>query len=206
MNLSLLVYLNGLLKWFIQMFYSSTLLKSLFKVTHFFSYILCYFKDEMLTIKSFLRIFLSAACLLASVVAYAAGGFVLNDTTGKAHALSQYQGKWVVVNYWATWCPPCLEEIPDLVALYDTRKNKDVMVIGVAFEYQNAQEIKRYAEDMLISYPIVLGDGAAIKQIGSADVLPTTYIYNPQGMLVKTKRGLVTKQYLESVIASDPVK
>ncbi|WP_020167675.1 MULTISPECIES: TlpA disulfide reductase family protein [Methylotenera] len=133
-------------------------------------------------------------------------GFVLSDTTGKKHALSQYKGKWVIVNYWATWCPPCLEEVPDLVALYDSRKNKDVMLLGVAFDYQDAKEVADYVDDMLMSYPIVLGDDEVIKQIGTAEVMPTTYIYNPRGELVKTKRGLVTKVYLEDIIAKGSSK
>jgi thiol-disulfide isomerase/thioredoxin len=132
--------------------------------------------------------------------AFAASDFVLKDLTGKTHQLSQYQSKWVIVNYWATWCPPCLEEIPDLVALYDSRKNKDVMLIGVVFDYKNKQEVLDYVDDMLMSYPIVLGDATVTKQIVGADVLPTTIIYNPRGELVKVKRGLVTKAYLESII------
>ncbi len=129
-------------------------------------------------------------------------GFVLSDTNGKKHALSQYKGKWVIVNYWATWCPPCLEEVPDLVALYDSRKNKDVMLLGVAFDYQDAKEVADYVDDMLMSYPIILGDDDVVRQIGRADVMPTTFIYNPRGDLVKTKRGLVTKAYLEDFIAN----
>lgn len=126
--------------------------------------------------------------------------FVLKDTAGKQHVLSQYKGKWVFVNYWATWCPPCLEEVPDLVALYDARKNKDVVVIGVAFDFDTEKEVFEYVDDMLMSYPIVLGDEQVKAQIGQAEVLPTTYVYNPRGELVKIKRGLVTKQYLESLM------
>jgi thiol-disulfide isomerase/thioredoxin len=157
----------------------------------------------MLRKKSFLLSVLMLILLSMHTFAYAANNFVLKDTAGKRHTLSQYKGKWVIVNYWATWCPPCLEEVPDLVALYDSRKNKDVMILGVAFDYQSAQEVAEYVDDMLMSYPIVLGDDETIKQIGSADVLPTTYIYNPRGELVKTKRGLVTKQYLEAVMTSE---
>jgi thiol-disulfide isomerase/thioredoxin len=139
--------------------------------------------------------------LCVTGVSQAAENFVLKDMEGKEHHLSQYKGKWVVVNYWATWCPPCLEEVPDLVALYDSRKHKDVMVLGVVFDYENIGEVEAFVDDMLMSYPIVLGDDKVSKQIGSAEALPTTYIYNPQGALVKTKRGLITKQYIESFMA-----
>lgn len=127
-------------------------------------------------------------------------GFLLKDTAGVKHQLSQYKGQWVLINYWATWCPPCLEEVPDLVNLYDRRKNKDLMVLGVVFDYKNVKEVQAYVDDMLMSYPIVLGDDAVIAQVGPAEVLPTTYFYNPQGELVKMKRGLITRQYIESII------
>ncbi len=133
-------------------------------------------------------------------LAMAASGFMLKDMAGNTHDLKQYQGQWVVVNYWATWCPPCLEEVPELVSLYDDRKDQDVMVIGVVFDYESAETVTTYVDDMLMSYPIVLGNDDIAKQIGSAALLPTTYVYNPQGKLVKTKRGLVTRQYLESLI------
>jgi hypothetical protein len=92
--------------------------------------------------------------------------------------------------------------VPDLVALYDSRKNKDVLVLGVVFDFESVTEVNEYVDDMLMSYPIVLGDDAVMQQIGSAEVLPTTFIYNPQGVMVKIKRGKVTKQYLEGLMKS----
>ena len=133
-------------------------------------------------------------------VAHATEAFVLEDMSGAEHRLSQYLGKWVIVNYWATWCPPCLEEVPEFVALYDERRNKDVMVIGVVFDYESIQIVNTYVDDMLMSYPIVLGNDNIVKQIGPADVLPTTYLFNPKGELVKVKRGLVSRHYLEKIM------
>jgi len=150
----------------------------------------------------------SAILLVISMVflplnAVAADKFELEDMSGKKHRLSQYAGKWVIVNYWATWCPPCLEEIPDLVSIYDARKDKDVMVLGVVFDYDDAKAVEAYVDDMLMSYPIVLGTEAATQKIGDATVLPTTFIYNPKGRLVKTKRGVVTQHYLNTLFANE---
>lgn len=133
-------------------------------------------------------------------VAHATEAFVLKDMSGAEHRLSQYLGKWVIVNYWATWCPPCLEEVPEFVALYDERRNKDVMVIGVVFDYESIKTVSDYVDDMLMSYPIVLGNDNIVKQIGPADVLPTTYLFNPKGKLVKVKRGLVSRRHLEKAM------
>ena len=165
----------------------------------------------MLRKKSLFFVFLILITLNLPTAIYAASdnavkNFTLTDTAGKKHVLSQYKGKWVIVNYWATWCPPCLEEVPDLVALYDSRKNKDIMLLGVVFDFESTKEVAKYVDDMLMSYPIVLGDDDVIKQIGSAEVLPTTFIYNPNGELVKTKRGKVTKQYLEALISGEAKK
>jgi thiol-disulfide isomerase/thioredoxin len=139
--------------------------------------------------------------LLFASAAQAGKSFVLIDLNGDSYRLDDYRGKWVVVNYWATWCPPCLEEVPDLVNLYDSRKDRDLMVFGVVFEYKNLGEVEKFADDMLMSYPIVLGNERIVSEIGSAAVLPTTYIYNPQGRLVKIRRGLITRQYIEELMA-----
>jgi thiol-disulfide isomerase/thioredoxin len=154
----------------------------------------------MTSIKMLITALLVLLNILTSQPSSAREQFSLIDLNGTIHELNAYQGKWVIVNYWATWCPPCLEEIPDLVNLYDSRKNNDLMVIGVVFDYETLQEVKVYMDDMLMSYPVVLGDNQIAQQIGSAEVLPTTYIYNPEGILVKVKRGIVSRQYIETMI------
>lgn len=147
-----------------------------------------------------LLMLLSSQFVSAEVAAKS--NFLLKDMAGVQHQLSHYKGKWVLVNYWATWCPPCLEEVPDLVNLYDQHRQKDLMVLGVVFDYKDVNEVKAYVDDMLMSYPIVLGDDSVVEQIGAADVMPTTFIYNPKGKLVKIKRGIVTKSYVEGLMKS----
>lgn len=150
----------------------------------------------------FIMSFLFSSPLKAEDESQNIANVVLQDMAGKQHTLGQYRGKWLIINYWATWCPPCLEEMPDLVNLYDARKHKDVMVIGVTFEYSSAKAVAAFVDDMLVSYPIVLGDASIAKKLGKAEVMPTTYIYNPSGKLVKTKRGLITRAMIEQIIAS----
>lgn len=151
---------------------------------------------------TFLATFALLSMLILPFNIAAKEGFVLQDMAGKTHRLSQYTGKWVVVNYWATWCPPCLEEIPDLVSIYDARKDSDVMVLGVVFDYEGTEAVEAYVDDMLVSYPIILGTEGVAQQIGDAAVLPTTFIFNPKGRLVKTKRGVVTQHYLNTLFAN----
>jgi thiol-disulfide isomerase/thioredoxin len=129
-----------------------------------------------------------------------AQAFTLVDSKGKTHSLAQYKGKWVLVNFWATWCPPCLEEIPDLVALHENKKNK-LVVLGVALDYKDSRQVLEFAEQMMVSYPIILGDQKMAAQIGAVPGLPTTYLYNPEGKVVAYNVGALTRAAVERYIA-----
>ena len=154
----------------------------------------------------YLSQFLLALSFLALVSldanAEASKSFVMKDLAGKEHRLSDYQGKWVIVNYWATWCPSCLDEMPDFISLYEQRKAKDLVVLGIAVDYKNEREVRHFVDDMLVSYPIILGTPKIFAQFGSPSVLPTTLIYNPQGKLETIKRGQLSKRAVELMLSS----
>ena len=158
-------------------------------------------KSSVIQVPQFYPMWL-AGLLLALIVPWAqAAGFNVTDTEGKAHSLNGYKGKWVLVNYWATWCPPCLEEIPDLIALHDNKKN-NLVVIGIAVDYRSQKQITDFADGMLVSYPIVLGTPKVINQIAPVQGLPTTYLFNPEGKMVAQQSGAITRKSVETFISS----
>lgn len=139
-------------------------------------------------------------CLTLATATVSAAGFTLTDTKGATHNLADYKGKWVLVNFWATWCPPCLEEIPDLINLHEAYKDKKLAVIGIAVDYQNPKQVIEFANNMFITYPIVLGNAKINAQIGQIRGLPTTYLYNPEGKLVASNVGALTRDAVEKYI------
>jgi len=142
------------------------------------------------------------ACCVAAV---SAQPFEFKDMQGNVQRLVDYRGKWVLVNFWATWCPPCLEEVPDLVALHEAHKAKDLVVIGVALD-STEKSVKAFVAKRNVTYPIVLGDYDMAEQVGQVEVLPTSYLYNPQGELVSYQEGLLSRESVESYIQSKRIK
>lgn len=149
--------------------------------------------------KRWFTIFLLVLIGYFPVFEVGAHGFRFEDSTGKTHTLSGYKGKWVLVNFWATWCPPCLKEIPDLSEL--SQERNDIVIIGIAMEYDNARDVMKFVEEMTIPYPIVLGDRTAAAQLGDElSMLPSTYLFDPDGKPAARKIGLITRAEIEAFI------
>jgi thiol-disulfide isomerase/thioredoxin len=142
--------------------------------------------------------------LSALLLTFAAGAsaFEFVDSKGKPQTLSQYKGKWVLVNYWATWCPPCLEEIPDLADLHKDKKN-NLVVLGVAVNYQNPKQVTDFAARLDIPYPIILGDNQKSGEVEMVPGLPTSYLYNPQGKRVAYQNGILSREAVERYITKN---
>ena len=126
--------------------------------------------------------------------------FTLRDLDGEPHSLSDYRGKWVIVNLWATWCPPCREEIPELIFFHDAHADRDAVVLGVNFEELEVDKVRAFLDDYLVSYPILLAQPGRNGPLGRVKALPTTYVVSPEGEVVHTRIGSVDRAYLERVI------
>ena len=126
--------------------------------------------------------------------------FTLTDLNGKSVSLSDFRGKWVIVNYWATWCPPCLEEIPDLVDLYEDNRDT-IVVLGIDFEEVNEEYLKEFVDSHMISYPVMNTEPVPVTELGPVLGLPTSYIISPDGERVARQEGPVTREAIEKYIA-----
>ena len=147
---------------------------------------------------------ISRLLTLAFVLMFAVGAnakdFIFKDMQGKVLRLSDYRGKWVLVNFWATWCGPCQQETPDLVSLYNARNKTDFAVIGVALD-SKPRDVTKFAAQYAISYPLVIGSYTmAENQVGNVEALPTSYLYDPTGKLVSFQEGMVTSKEIELYI------
>lgn len=125
------------------------------------------------------------------------------DENGKAQALKQWQGKTVVLNFWATWCPPCREEMPELSALNTEYQSKNVVVVGIAIDEVGL--IKEFTNETKISYPLLSAENEGMDLAASLGnnmgVLPYTVIIKADGTVEKTYFGKISKPLLEEALA-----
>ena len=148
-------------------------------------------------------LFLTAALACGGAFAATAAKPTLKVATldGKTFDLSTQAGKWVIVNYWATWCSPCLKELPDISAYVSEHKDK-VAAIGLAFEDSDKADIEKYLKAHPLSYPVAQVDVIEPpKDFDTPKGLPNTYVIAPDGHVAKAFMGPITSSDLDAVIA-----
>ena len=155
---------------------------------------------------------LLAVLLLLAAVAPAAGAdahhvdFSLPDVTGQVHRLSDHRGKWVVVNFWATWCGPCMVEIPELMRFHERHKDHDAIVIGVNFEEIETPALEAFIAEMGIDYLVVRAGDTPILPFEPLKGLPSTFFVDPHGELVASHVGPVTGAAIEDFLAREALR
>jgi len=147
----------------------------------------------MKTIAYFTRVILLS---LAFIVTGCSDNTQFTFLNGDSHTQSDYNGQWLVVNFWAQWCAPCIEEIPEINRLAADGSKTNLTVIGVSYDDLTNQALLKIVKEVNIQYPVIATDPIPILSFSLPPTLPTNYIINPEGEVVVK---LVGKQTYESL-------
>ncbi|HEY3874876.1 MAG TPA: TlpA disulfide reductase family protein [Candidatus Kapabacteria bacterium] len=125
--------------------------------------------------------------------------FSLMDINGVAHKLSDYRGKVVMLNFWATWCPPCRKEIPEFAELQQEYGPAGIQFVGIAMDDEGASTVKPWLTTHSVSYPILLPDGKVADAYGVNSSIPVTFVIDKNGMIQSTFVGWREKPVVEAM-------
>ncbi|MCF7796551.1 MAG: TlpA family protein disulfide reductase [Lentisphaeria bacterium] len=131
--------------------------------------------------------------------AQTAPDFSLPDINGKAVSLSEFEGKIVIVDFWATWCGPCKMEIPGFVKLQEKYKD-DLVIIGISLDQNGPKAVVPFAQEYKINYPVVYGNGEVVKAYGGVNGIPTTFVIDRKGNIQRKYVGYRADSVFEADI------
>lgn len=126
--------------------------------------------------------------------------FDLKDIQGKNISSDTFKGKVLLINFWATWCGPCKQEIPDLVKLHNHYREKGLEVISIAVSSGSPKDIDKFAKSMRINYSILIGDPKVLRAFGNVSMLPTTFIVDRNGQIQQMFIGAEPYKVVEEKI------
>ncbi len=126
-----------------------------------------------------------------------APAFTLLDLNGKKISLSDFKGKVVIIDFWATWCPPCVKEIPHFIDLYKEYKDKGLAIVGISVDHQGINVVKAFNKRYKINYPILMADSQVSRAYGNIRSIPTTFVIDPSGNFQKMYVGYRSKSVFE---------
>ncbi|MFA3782259.1 peroxiredoxin family protein [Melioribacteraceae bacterium 4301-Me] len=127
--------------------------------------------------------------------------FTLPTTDGKTLKLSDFKGKVVIIDFWATWCPPCRKGIPDLIELKKKFGKKGLEIIGVSVDQDTKDQVVPFIKQYGINYPVVYGNNNVYRAYGGIEAIPTTFVIDKTGKIVASYQGLMPKSVYENHIS-----
>ena len=142
--------------------------------------------------------------LMISLVSFSnsakAPDFNLKDQYGVTHSLENYKGKVIFLNFWATWCPPCKKEMPDVESIYKEygENKKDVIILGVNSEKEN--EVKKFLKDKGYTFPTVIDENSEVMRKYFIQAFPTSFVIDKEGNVYGYVMGGLTKEQIRQVI------
>jgi thiol-disulfide isomerase/thioredoxin len=145
---------------------------------------------------------MTIACSPTSVLGQAvkAPRFELRDINGHRVRLSDYQGKVVLINFWATWCPPCRAEMPDLIRLQREHVKQGLQIIGITYPPERKARVRRFARSLKVNYPIILGTREIKARFSSEETLPLTVVINRDGKVSEIIIGILLREEFDEKI------
>jgi peroxiredoxin len=128
-----------------------------------------------------------------------APGFVLEDLEGNTHTLDEYKGKVIFLNFWATWCPPCRQEIPGFLELYEQYKDEGMVILGISLDQQGEAAVKSFAGKMDITYPLIMASRDIMEKYQPGQYIPATIVIDKEGRVRDRHVGYFPKTDMEKM-------